>query len=523
MNLDNNNISLKILNILDNLNKKYKNNENNENILTKLENYVNENLEKHLDQVCLKENKKYINLLENANLREERKLQLIENQEKFINKFLNTHRYLYISITDIFIYYDGNNFQTQKEDDILHNILTSISQIKVLTPWKHKVKFFLIKKIKDLKINNVIPDRNTIQGCICFLSDLFNFKEECKYFLCIIGDIINKKNDHLIYLINISAKPIIKILSDQCYYYFGINLNNFIKFKYHEQLNHKNYRLLNIKMNNNILSNIIKNSLNIFCVGLHYSKRYIDSEHFLEGDIKEDMVLYTNYLKDNSIEIIIDKFKNNNIISLENNNISQKKMLYLWKLFLEQQNLPSLIFQNTLKSYLKNKFNFSEDLDCYLNVFSESLPLVSKFIEFWDKNITEEIDELGIEISEIKILFNIWNKSQNKIETNFILNIIKYFYPEVIIEEEKYILNISCMLWNKREDINNFFEEIKKQFLENKEIYPISLDYLYDKYCQNNKKYLSIIKKEYFVKYSREILCNYMDEDLLINSSWWAE
>jgi len=316
---------------------------------------------------------------------------------------------------------------------------------------------------------------------------------------------------------------LIKILSDQCYYYFGINLNNFIKFRYHEQLNHKNYRLLNINNTNRDLNNIIKNSLNIFCVGLHYSKRYIDSENFLQGDIKEDISLYSNYLKDNPIESIIQEFIDKNLIANTNNTISQKNMLYLWKLFLDERNLPNLIFQNTLKSYLKNKINFSEENDCYINVFSKSLPLVSKFIEFWDINIVEEIDELGIEIQEIKMLFNLWNKSQNKIATNFILNIIKYYYPDTIIEEDKYILNISCHLWNKREDINKFLEETKNTLFENNESYPISLDYLYDIFLKDSKKYLSIIKKQYFIKYCGEILSNYMDEDLLINCNWWKD
>ena len=120
----------KLNNILINLFEKYK---NNENILKKLENYIHENLEKHLDNICLRENKKYINLLENANQREERKQQLIENQEKFINKFLNTNRFLYINSTEIFVYYDNINFQTQKEDDILHKILTSIFKTECIS------------------------------------------------------------------------------------------------------------------------------------------------------------------------------------------------------------------------------------------------------------------------------------------------------------------------------------------------------------------------------------------------------
>ena len=60
-------------------------------------------------------------------------------------------------------------------------------------------------KIKESTILNLIPERFTIQKCINLLLsiNIFNTKEETKYFLIIIGDLILKKNDNLIYLISI--------------------------------------------------------------------------------------------------------------------------------------------------------------------------------------------------------------------------------------------------------------------------------------------------------------------------------
>ena len=196
-------------------------------------------------------------------------------------------------------------------------------------------------------------------------------------------------------------------------------------------------------------------------------------------------------------------------------------MLYLWKSYLEENNLPSLIFQNTLKNKLKECLNYNEEKEIYNNVFSESLPIVSQFQEFWDKNIIEEEDELGIEISEIKHLFKTNYNLKVKIQEDFIINIIKHFYQEIIIVDDKHILNISCILWNKRDEINKFLEETKNLFINNNEKYPISIDYLYDKYSQNNKKNTSIIKKSYFEKYVIEYLNNYLDDNRLISNLWW--
>ena len=510
----------KLNKIINELEEKYK---NIPNIRNRINNYIVDGLDKHLEQFCLKENKKYLNNLESFTIREERKLQLINYQEEFLSKFLYIYKYFYISNTDIFISYDSENFKVEKEDDILYKILTSISQNNNLKPWKYKIKFSVIKKIKESTILNLIPERFTIQKCINLLLsiNIFNSKEETKYFLIIIGDLILKKNENLFYLINILGKNLIKILSDQCYFYFGINLYNSIKFKYHEQLNHNDYRLLKINKKINNLSDINKECLNILCVAIHYSKRYKSSEDYLESEVSENLSNFSLYLKNNSIDNITNDFISKNLINLEGNSISQKNMLYLWKLYLEENNLPSLIFQNTLKNKLKETLNFDEEKEIYNNIFSEFLPIVSQFQEFWDKNIIEEEDELGIEISEIKNLFKINYNLKVKIQEDYIINIIKYFYQDIIIVDEKNILNISCILWNKRDEINKFLEDIKNQFFINNEKYSISIDFLYDRYSQNNKKNTSIIKKYYFERYVMDYLGIYLDDNRLISNLWW--
>ena len=434
----------------------------NDIILLKLENYIENNLKNHLHSICLKEFKRYNNNLENATIKEERKLKLINDQEIFCKKFINTNNYYYINNTDIFIFYNLKDFQTVKEDDIIYHILSTISQEKSLISWKHKIKFLTIKKIKERNLLNIIPESHTIQNCFKYLIPLIcNSKDQAKYFLTALGDVILKKNENLIYLVNIISKKLIKIIGDQCYYYFGINLNNYIKYKYHEQVNHDNYRLLDFKIDNSKLQNINKNLLNIFCVAIHYSNRFNNAENFINNCDNKLLINYSLYLKTNSISDLIENFIENNLIKCDNSYISSKNIIYLWKLFLKNKNLPNLIFQNTLKSLLKNKLIYEEERDIFTNISSSSLPLVSSFLEFWEKTIIDDEDELSLELSEIITLFKYWNKSSIKLDDAFnIIDIIKHYYPDIIIEKNKFIYNISCSLWNKKEDINKFFRRI---------------------------------------------------------------
>jgi len=488
-------------------------------IIEKLHNYIENNLSNHLEQICLKEKKKHNNLLETINIREEKKVENYNNQQLFINRFLQLNNYYYINNTDIFIYYNNLQFKTTKEDNILHNILSNISLDKKLLPWKYKIKDTIIKKIKYQNIFAVIPNSDTIQNCLNLLIPyIFSCKEETKYFLTIIGDCILKKNEDLIYLININFKEFFKILSDHCYFFFGTNLNNNFKYKYHEQHNHSNYRLLQYKLNNINLLEINKNILDILCVAIHYSNRFCNSDQFLENIDNDELTFYSFYLKNNSMDKVIDEFINKELVKSDNSSISFKNMLYIWKKFLSDKNIPNLIFQNTFRLLLKEKIIFNNDEDIFINVFSPSLPIVNNFIQFWDETISE--DEMNLELNELNLLFKQWSKVQTNLKSKLILDIVKYYYPDVVIEKDKYFLNITCSIWNKKEDIEKSIEEIKRDLKNKNESYPIAIDYLYDKYCQNKKNNLIINKKE-FEKYIKYNLVEFIDNDNLILPEWW--
>ena len=67
------------------------------------------------------------NAAETHKQREERRMQLSENRDEFTARFLQKNKYFYSSQTELFLHYDGLHFVVHSEDDIQHQILSTIT------------------------------------------------------------------------------------------------------------------------------------------------------------------------------------------------------------------------------------------------------------------------------------------------------------------------------------------------------------------------------------------------------------
>lgn len=532
-------------------------------MLNKINNYIANLLPIHLD-----------NDLKNYNKKQERYDKLIENSREFIDKYLNSNNYFYCSSSEIYFKYDSINYSTCKVDDIIHEVCSLINRNENITAWKHKIKLNIQKEIRERNIFDSIPDTDTIQFVINNLMPLFlNNKDQVKYFLTIIGDIILKKNEQYEYLIDIGCKKLIKLLSSLAYEYFGANHFNNFKYKYHEQ--HTNCRIVFVDKNivNNkynpitdlLINNFNNNLLNLFIVGIHYSKRYENSENYLKKVCDNELYNNINLLENNDrfvckfIESMIERTTHNDeTIDLNTtlttnhvyNHISGKNMHYLWKLFLKENNLPNIYLLSIFKTTLKNTITHNEKLDIYIGISSKKIPIISLFMEFWNKTmICEEINiieshddnilatdidifhepltaEYSLEISEIILLFKFWLNKNNhdnisNINEPIIIEIIGHFFENVVIEEETFINNIKNLLWDKNEDIIRFLAEYKTQTLKLNKKRIIKIDNLYSIYCTQQKTHENnfIVHKNYFKKFVYEYLQEYI-VDTAISVEW---
>ena len=481
--------------------------------------------------------------LKNYEKRVSRNNYLTNEQNIFIQVFLSKNNYFYLPNNNFFYEYNGEKYLIVKEDDVIHKLLSTISKDRVLLQWKHKTKINIIKQIRERNLFSSIPETDTIQNVLNVIYPLFfTSKHAAKYFLTIIGDNILKKNTNLIFLVSQKMKQFLNELDNVAITSIGNNntTNNFMT-RYHENHCYENCRLIKINENftNDVWRDILKKiGLDLLCVAAHYSKRYENSDKFIENNSDEELKIYTNYIKNTKPSNIVSEFCEKYIyqdINAYNLKIEWKNIHFIWKQFLSANNLPNVIYSNNLKSLFKERFLYDEEFDSFCGITSKHLPIYSDFIKFWENTISIQLSDSEIlfdcelEIDEISSLFKSWAKNNSNqiitsgnISEENILKILKHFFPSVEIIEDKFVLNVNCSIWDKISDINNSFEFIKQKIIDENKLALISFDDVYNyyyKFCNNNS-FKFIVSKRFFEKYLYYKLSDHIIYEKFIETKW---
>lgn len=493
-------------------------------------------------------------ILENIQKNHEQRQQRIEElsieQDIFIQTFLTNNQYFYIPSTENYFYYDGIHYHLYKEDDIIYNVLSSISRDRQLLSWKQKTKIYIMKRIKENSLLKSVPESVTIQNVLDILyPTLFSKKAEAKYFLTILGDNIFKKNTETVHFITANAKRFLLELNNICQMVIGSNLSQTFRHKYHEH-DYIQCRLVNINdcvKNENIWGALLQNNtlLDIICVACHYSIRYGNSDDYVMNSSNESSLINkVFYLKNIQPEKLVENFigeflhVHESVDNTVEHQISWKNMQYLWKNYLDTKNLPMIMFQNTLKQLLIQKLyqRYIEATDIFMLVSSKR-PEIQKFIAFWEDTIQYDECEnyMEFEIDEICILFKKWclqkNESLSSMNGKEILGLITHYYPYAEIENDKFIYKITSSMWDKQLDIHVALENMKEKYrrsdTNDRSSSPalnISIYDAYVLYCKyfsgESNVHYHIVSKSYFEKYIFENLGEYVIDDKFISCEW---
>jgi len=454
---------------------------------------------------------------------------LIEKKTKdYIDKFLNcsNKQYFFIAKTEIFIFYDGTNFQIINEDDIWYSIYTELSRIPLLLECKEKIKDQVIDEIKQNNLFNSMPESSTIQQTIHqYIPHLFNTKIQAKYLFALLGDNILKKNKNIIHYCDEEFKSFFDTLDLLFKDYFGENLNikHSFRFRYNEAHDYKNCRILKFNKNfaKNILyqqDNLLKNKhlFNLISVSCHYSKRYGSSDKYIKNQGTNQLIKSIYYLENKTGEKIIDDFliQSNTFVQKNNADITKKDMYFLWINFLKDLHLPNILYKSKFFNIIENKIAFDGQ---FKNIYSKSLGIINQFKDFWSKNI-QNGDTINdeYEISEILQLFKHTLGNETTIDEDDIIHIVKYYYNNVNIHG-KNINNIFSPLWDKNNDMR---EAITNKF--NIDITcNIKIVDAYKCYCNYAKNNRLIVSKKYFEKYINNIIPEQFIENNYIKLEFW--
>lgn len=508
------------------------------------------------------------NLLENVKQMREKNIQRVEDhtaeQERFITTYLNNNRYYYLSISEMFFSYDGERYIQTTEDDILHHIVSSISEDRnpMLMNWKHKTKVSVLRKIKDHTLLKTIPESFTIQRVLQLLQPyVCASKSEAKYFLTIIGDNILKKHCGKIHYIPSNMKDFLQDLNQVSLDIFHVQCIHTFKYKYHEKHLEtiQDCRIVPCSKLCNVdfisSPNLKQSWLDILCVAVHYSHKYENSDEYsLERNLDPDFQLFVFPLKQNTSDQIIKQFTQENILNYSENVFSQvslissspqeetfllgqsqddakedstltwKDIQYLWKEYLKNHHYPPNLFHNIFRKTLVDLYarEYDSELDVFRSLGSSQLPLIQKFLKFWkETTFDEESGFSELEIEEVASLFRQWLNTNYSVSSKLkqkywlkeskILDILTYFHPELEIKEQKYIMNVSNILWSKELDIENAINAWKENNTNVNENTSFCLHELYGYYCkfyrsQTASSKYNLVSKSYFQKY----VSNYM-------------
>ena len=431
--------------------------------------------------------------------------ELTAEQDMFIQHFLYNNRYFYHPSTETFFYYNGDRYRQYGEDDILFNVLSTISKDANLMQWKHKTKATIMKRIKENHLYKAIPESKTIQAVLnLFCPAIFKTKTEAKYFLTILGENIVGKTRNadddvvaasLIHIVPASTKQFIHRLNTLCQSWFGCNLSQTFKFKYHADHSYSSIRIFNFNGSGGDVEDEVfdygfnDRGLDILCVACHYANRYMNSDNYaLKYSNDAELVNAVFFLKNITPDTLVDMFVGEYIgvpeakVSepkvlpeanvpepkvLSETKISWKNMSYLWKHFLEAKHLPNVIVAAKLKTHLTSRLSdyYDVEADVFTGINSKYLPSVCKFLQFWDDTMEVDETELELEMSEVAVLFKKWSESRREspvqLSEKQMCDLIVYFYPEVEIEGEKYIYKIKNKMWDKQLDIQMAMEDLK--------------------------------------------------------------
>ena len=493
--------------------------------------------------------------------RETKKKSLALVADEITESFLNRTKYFYCPASELYFTYNNQvRYSLINEDEIHHRILsvftsetsgaTGCTSTNLSTSIKYRIKNKIIKSIQSRDILSSIPESRTIQNVIGQLYPaLFRTRDHAKYFLTILGDVLLKKSSSasssaLIYFIPPVAKDFIKDLGGECYSLFGSGSNAFttaFKFKYYEH-QYKDCRVVDIHapastsasgsppFSRNAgfrLSHMpdLKSAvIDLFCVAAHYSHRFSNADDFLRLHCKTpEVATHAWFLRERTDQQIITEFVDyaTEPASPEHE-ISMTNMLYLWKMYLSEFRLPSMFFAATLRAKLAEYAGASEIV--FPNRTSRYLPVVSQFRQFWGEHCVVNDTEIELEIDELSTLFKEYTGGTGSASDATLLGILRHFYPDIVIEDDKYILNVGCRLWNKNTEIDEYLLQFKEQCIANNHSFPQPLYNAYEYYCGRcySAAKRRIISKRYFEKYFMEEYAEYLDENGMITIKWWV-
>ena len=150
---------------------------------------------------------------------------------------------------------------------------------------------------------------------------------------------------------------------------------------------------------------------------------------------------------------------------------------------------------------MKNKVKYNDEKDAFMNVTSTNIPEFKNFMKFWKCNFYQDEEEYLLEISEISTLYKEQRKRlSDEFDEEHIIEILKIYYNDIKIVDNKYIDGFGTLLWNKQKEIELFLNKMNIHFIDNN----LNLNKIYNDYLSDVTERTMKVSKKYFMEYLSE-------------------
>jgi hypothetical protein len=410
----------------------------------------------------------------------ERKVVEAQKRDVFMNYFMSMYTHCYIHQTDTYVQFVDGECSVVSEDTIAHLLLKVMNVDQTLALRKYKLKIHILKQIKERPLLAHRPDALVLKHAYRALWPcIFESKNQAKYFLTIIGDMLLGKRG-LFFFIDPSFKPFLQLLNRDLNNIFNKSIDDF-KHKYYEHA-YPNCRIVGGHAPATFPD---LNVLNIACVAAHLSNTHTNSDGFLAQCDDAAFVNSATLVQRHTPATLVQSFMDEYTHREEGASLSYKDVYFLWRHFLREHNLPLVVSQINFKHLLGPFYNSETDT---LNLATHHCVPLLNFETFWNKTMSCRRN-IYYEVDEIVELYNSWCESKH-LHVNR-ASCQSWLTGRGLVQDGK--IAMFCSLWDKNADIENT-------------LFDVSAESTYEFYVKRTKQHSKMVASaSYFQEFTKNV------------------
>ncbi len=380
---------------------------------------------------------------EEKEAKQERFVRMTEEMTCFVQIFLSRNKYFFLKSSGLFFLYgtDGH-FRGVSENDIIHQLRTTITQAHGMTDWKYKCRVHVLKQIRERSLFSCVPESETIQDVLrALVPTFFRTKSDAKYFLTFLGDHVVKKaaatgtaatatttstiKTHLLF--PQSAHTFLNELNRAGHFALGVrNATADMSVVCHDRIPVAGRRwvafneLFSMKVWRETLARI---GIDLFCVAAHYKARYGSAEQYLAWVCEKDglddgLSEVAPLLGEGAAERAMDQAFLTEMHVVHDADpectITVRQMVFLWHMFLARHGWGDMRGRRACIQRIAQHLPLQEDTGVFHHARCDTLQDFIVFQTFWQKDIecSDRQSMWELELEEIGLLFDQWKRQQ---------------------------------------------------------------------------------------------------------------